>query len=315
MKVSIIVPIYNVSGYIEKCMQSLVSQTYRDFEVVLVDDCGKDDSVDKAVAILKKSSLAYKLLHHEFNRGLSAARNTGLSEAQGEYIYFLDSDDYISNDCLKLLVETADRNKVQMVVGGVQAIGNPGAISFLGKHKELYKCNKDVFNAYISADFYVMAWNKLIRRDFLLDNHIDFVEGLIHEDNPWSFELACTIDSMAIVSDVTYYYLIRENSLQTDKNFNRHFGSYKNILRELAHIALQTGAFEFPSFLPWYEKQKALFFGQTVQNASKRKQKDIYSLIRNILPVKRLSKDCCHYLFPSFIGFYLYKRFYSYHLC
>lgn len=315
MKVSIIVPIYNVSEYIGKCMQSIASQTYRDFEVILVDDCGADDSVEKAVSVLQKSGLSYKLLHHDFNRGLSAARNTGMAKAEGEYVYFLDSDDSISPDCLKLLVEAADCKKVQMVVGGVRPIGNSQTVPLLGKHRDYYKGNEEIFDAYISSEFYVMAWNKLVRRDFLSNHHIEFVDGLVHEDIPWSFEVASKLDSIAIVNKETYNYLIRENSLQTDKNFNRHFGAYKIILRELAHIAEQTGKYSAPSFLPWYEKQKALFFAQTLQKASKRKQKDIYKLIRNILPVYKFSKKYCHYLFPAFIGFNLYKKFFGYHLC
>ena len=94
MKVSIIIPVYNVDSYIETCLQSVFNQTYQNIEVIIVDDCGTDHSMEivEKVVSTYKGTFSIKILHHNLNSGLSAARNTGIKNATGEYIYFLDSD-------------------------------------------------------------------------------------------------------------------------------------------------------------------------------------------------------------------------------
>lgn len=101
--ISIIVPIYNVKDYVKDCIDSIQNQTYKDYEVILVDDCGRDDSVAIAENMLKEGHVNYLILHHDHNRGLSAARNTGFAKAKGEYVLFVDSDDTLSLDCLENL--------------------------------------------------------------------------------------------------------------------------------------------------------------------------------------------------------------------
>ena len=97
MKVSLIIPIYNVSRYLVRCLDSVISQTFRNIECILVDDCGADNSVNIAEDYIKgyQGPVVFKLIHHKYNRGLSAARNTGIDAACGDYLYFMDSDDAI----------------------------------------------------------------------------------------------------------------------------------------------------------------------------------------------------------------------------
>ena len=104
-KVSIIVPVYNVSQYIVKCLDSIYGQTYNNIELILVDDCGSDDSMTIVHDYLASHvSIDAHIISHKKNRGLSAARNSGMEKASGEYVYFLDSDDYITLDCIEALV-------------------------------------------------------------------------------------------------------------------------------------------------------------------------------------------------------------------
>lgn len=110
MKVSIIIPVYNVSKYIERCLKSVLGQTWKDLEIILVDDCTPDDSMDIVRGILETSSRSdiVTILKHEKNRGLSAARNTGIRQATGNYLYFLDSDDYLPANGIELLADAGD---------------------------------------------------------------------------------------------------------------------------------------------------------------------------------------------------------------
>lgn len=117
-KVSIIVPVYNVSQYITKCLDSIYEQTYQNIELILVDDCGSDDSMIIVHGYLTSHvSIEAHIISHQKNRGLSAARNSGIEKASGEYIYFLDSDDYITPDCIEALVKPLYHKKYDVVVG------------------------------------------------------------------------------------------------------------------------------------------------------------------------------------------------------
>lgn len=122
MKISIIIPVYNVAQYIEECLNSVIAQTYMgDMECLIVDDCGTDDSIAIAKRIIQdyQGNIKFQILYHEHNRGLSAARNTGIEASTGDYLYFLDSDDSIIPECLELMVEILEKYpKAEIVQAG-----------------------------------------------------------------------------------------------------------------------------------------------------------------------------------------------------
>ena len=120
LKVSIVIPVYRVSAYVERCLCSVMNQTYSVYECIIVDDSTDDDSIEKCERMLSsyKGAIRFVILHHEKNRGLSAARNTGLKAATGEYIFFLDSDDELPSDCIATLTEPVLANpSIEMVQG------------------------------------------------------------------------------------------------------------------------------------------------------------------------------------------------------
>lgn len=226
MLVSIIIPIYNVAPYVEKCLRSVMAQTYRKLEVIIVDDCGTDNSMEIVGELLaenENSDMLFKILHHEKNRGLSAARNTGMQAATGDYIYFLDSDDQIAPYCLELMVERAKKYpKCQMVFAGAHVPN--------GKHRWLdykhkfylpeYSDNRDGLQKSMLKRYVLgmTAWNKLISRDFIVKHGLQFSEGLIHEDELWNFQIASYIQTACFIRQNTYLYNIRENSIVTAVN-------------------------------------------------------------------------------------------------
>ena len=229
MKVTIIVPIYNVSAYIERCWESLVKQTYKDLEILFIDDCGTDDSVEKLQKLIDIHPGIYcKILHHDHNRGLSAARNTGLMAATGDYVYFLDSDDDITEDCIERLVAPVMNDDVDIVVGNYRVVGGE-AHSPLLLGSGLLSSSKDVLASYAAGKWYVMAWNKLCRRDFLIDNNLFFREGLIHEDVLWTFQVACKAQSLYVCNDVTYNYNVRGASIMTSMSIERDLRVYLDV--------------------------------------------------------------------------------------
>ena len=306
--VSIIIPIYNVEQYITACLRSVGVQTYMDYEVILVDDCGTDGSMKIASDYVNfnLNGKRWRIIRHEKNRGLSAARNTGTAVAEGKYVYYLDSDDTITPDCLEKLVAEAERTMAEMVAGGVKVVGDDKWIPKI-KQKDLLT-GDDCFRAYLQGKYYMMAWNKLIRRDFLERNGISFVEGLIHEDCAWSFTVACLASKIAFVHDETYKYLVRGNSIQTGKDFTKHFNAYCTLLRYYADEAVKYGKADDSEFRWWYERQKALHFKQAMTSGTIAQQKELYSIIRRTLPQGIWTKQNVHYLLPSWLGIMAYRK-------
>ena len=128
MKVSIIIPIYNVSQYIKRCIDSVISQTYQNIECILVDDYSPDNSIHLAEEIINsyKGAIDFRIIHHTQNEGLSSARNSGTNVATGDYLYYLDSDDEITPGCIEKLLALVEKYpNVEMVQGNMQTIPSP----------------------------------------------------------------------------------------------------------------------------------------------------------------------------------------------
>lgn len=334
-KISVIIPVYNVAEYIKDCIQSLLAQTFRDFEIILVDDSGTDNSVEIAEKILEQNafantgkigteeSLYYTVLKHDHNRGLSAARNTGLAAAKGEYVYFLDSDDYTTPDCLEKLYSQAIATNADITIGGYKTIGGDSCWLPKLNGKENVICNTTdetlaTLHAYLSGEYYVMAWNKLCKKSFLIDNNINFIEGLVHEDEPWTFACALKAKTIALGQEETYVYRVRENSLQTGKNFAKHFKSYVEILKAISYTAeddFMSKVIADPIFAAWYERRKALYFSETCEKGTKAQQAELYHVIRQCSPQPHWTKSDFHYYMPECIGIIAYRKFHKYKLC
>lgn len=213
MKISIIVPVYNVEQYIKECFDSIAAQTYKgDIECIFVDDCGQDDSV----AVLEKlitdyyGAIKFSIVHHEHNKGLSGARNTGIRHAQGDYLYFIDSDDSITSDCIEKLAALAEKYPHLDIVQG----STKSKLEWLQLANKRFPEFSDNFKwirrtMLLRFSIPMTAWNKLVRKDMAVKNGLYFEEGLIHEDEVWNFMLAKYVHSIAFCCDITYIY--REN--------------------------------------------------------------------------------------------------------
>lgn len=217
---SIIIPIYNVAPYIEMCIRSVIEQTTTEsIECILVDDCGTDNSVEIAENLLAnyQGNIQFHLVHHEHNRGLSAARNTGVEKSCGEWLYFLDSDDSIIPVCIELMLDKANKYPQSEIVF---AGANATAKNFLwmdNSKKNLPEYSEDPNWLQLSMlkRLYLgmAAWNKLISRHFFYDNKLFFIEGLILEDEVWNMQVARCLKSASFLTINTYNYTCREDSI------------------------------------------------------------------------------------------------------
>ena len=174
MKISIIVPVYNVEPYIEDCLKSVAAQTYNgEIECIIVNDCTPDDSC----AVIERfingydGAIDFKLLHHTVNRGLSAARNTGIDAATGDYIYFLDSDDEIMPECIEVLAEPLKNKKYDFVIGDYITTFSQNIAPLLQEDGELLG-SEEIRKSYFANKWYSMAVNKLCNINFIREQHL-----------------------------------------------------------------------------------------------------------------------------------------------
>lgn len=220
-RISVIVPVFNVEKYIEKCVYSIINQTYKNLEILLIDDGSTDDSGNICDSLVKLDKRI--IVIHKKNGGLSDARNCGLDNATGEYISFVDSDDYIHEEynqkLFSVLVEN-DADIVQCMYQKVDELGNE-LIKYNYNGSVIVKDRNSALNGLYygeDADYYTVVWNKLYRAKVI--KNIRFPIGKIHEDVFTTYLFFYNCNKVAFIKEPMYYYLQRADSIMGSK-FNR----------------------------------------------------------------------------------------------
>jgi glycosyltransferase involved in cell wall biosynthesis len=203
VKVSIIVPVYNVEDYLDKCLNSLVHQSLGDIQIIIVNDGSRDNSC--AIIENYKAKYEKKITYIEkTNGGLSDARNTGLKYAIGEYIGCIDGDDYADVTMFEKMYKKAKEGDYDLVECDYYHVYDKKKIPKIGKIYE----SQDIM-----AMARVSAWNKIIKREILEDNKIIYPIGLQYEDLEYFYKVIPYINKIGFVKEPLYYYLQRENSI------------------------------------------------------------------------------------------------------
>ena len=269
ISVSIIIPVYNVESYIEKCLQSVMSQTYQgDMECILVDDCGSDNSIKIAEETIAQYTgpISFSIIHHNVNKGLPAARNTGIKHAKGGWLFFMDSDDYISDSCIEKMIAWVEQDSsIQMVIGNTLPV--PSTEMNLRHHDLKYRNlpEKYMDNASIRKKFYDLqsslpyyAWNKLINYDFLIRNNLFFREGLIcNEDVHWTYFVYRKLEFVAFLGDYTYIHVSNPGSIMHTMIERKNADCWAIVIDDFLN-SLDADYFHiqfnycFRYFRPWY---------------------------------------------------------------
>lgn len=226
-KISIIVPVYNVEGYLNNCIDSILNQTFKDFELILVNDGSTDNSL-KICKYYKNIDNRICIINKE-NGGLSSARNAGLDIAKGEYIGFVDSDDYIHPQMYELLYNQIMKNDADISMCEFKRVSEFKKMELsdkviLNQEVEILNNEEAVFKlGEKRAVTYVVAWNKLYVKS--LFNSIRFKEGIIHEDEYIIHRLLYQINKLVYIRKELYFYLQREGSIM-DKSLNINSSDY-----------------------------------------------------------------------------------------
>ena len=207
MLVSIIIPVYRSKKYIEKCVRSVFDQTYKDLEIIIVEDCGKDGSIDIIKRVLIECpSVASKVrfIYHDFNQGCAAARRDGMKEATGKYILQVDSDDYIAPTMVEKMVAKAQEDDADMVVCNYYyTYPNRRTLVEIIRPNDNIEFASKVLQGYIHAG----AWNKMMRRSILKEHDIYPVAGINMGDDMTILMLALFfMNKISYVDDALYFY-------------------------------------------------------------------------------------------------------------
>lgn len=218
VSISIIIPVYNVEQYVRRCVESIMTQDTANatLECIIIDDCSPDKSMSIVQTLVSEyhGAIRFEILKHNVNRGLSAARNNGIMHANGDFVLFVDSDDYLMPGSIQYFLDNLSLYPdVDMMMGNVKECKSGN--SFINDIQEpLLIDDPDIFfSRVLHHQLYLYAWNKLIKRQLLIDNDIFFVEGILYEDQCWSYQLFSQISSVLLLPHLTYVYEHNQNSI------------------------------------------------------------------------------------------------------
>lgn len=287
---------YQVEQYLAMCLKSITDQTMTDgVECILVDDCGSDRSLFIAKDFIEhyQGNVLFRIVEREKNGGLSAARNSGIDVASGEYVYFLDSDDEITPNCLEIMWSLVEKyGKVNLVQGAFfEDEKYANSISNI-KFPEFCTCQAEIktFLLQYLGDI-VGAQSRLINLSFLKEHHLYFEEGIIHEDNLWTFFLSKYVRTMAYCDVCTYYHRYNPNSITGNVNIIKETIAYKYII--------QTCSQSIDPFLPGIQKEWLLNNLITVINSKYYvKDADLKEMLSNF-------KSTCSFTEKQLLSLYL----------
>ena len=231
--ISVIVPVYKVEKYLDKCVSSIVNQTYKNLEIILVDDGSPDNCPAMCDAWAEKDN-RIRVIHKQ-NGGLSDARNAGMKIASGEFIGFVDSDDWIVSDMYQHLYEIMTDDRSDIAVCGALMVWEDGRTQKLTRDGSCVLNREDAMRAIIEESWLKQpVWNKLYRTEKIRD--ITFPVGKYHEDVFWSYRAVGMADRVSVSDKVGYYYLQRDGSIMDERYSPKRLDAVDAKVQRCAYI-------------------------------------------------------------------------------
>lgn len=270
--VSIIIPCYNVENYIDICIESVLKQDYENWECIVINDGSTDKTAEKLNNYVAKDSRIR--FYSQENLGLSVTRNKGIDYATGDFLYFLDSDDWLSENAIRYLIETYQDNDI--ITGITVCAGfsgnnfkknsqlqhpTEGAITFENENFEILKRTME-------SGLSPVAQNRLYKKKFIQDNKLSFKPGILHEDELWFFETMLHARKVKFINHETYFYRIDNQDSITKNVGDRNLESYLQVMEEI--IQKYSGTTQFCNISNWYGVYiKKIFLDFAIREKSK----------------------------------------------
>ena len=281
--ISVIVPIYKVEKYLRRCIDSILNQTYENLEVILVDDGSPDNCPSICDDYAKKDSRVVVL--HKENGGLSDARNAGMEIAQGEYISFVDSDDYISKEMLFDLYDNLIKSQSEISSCGVKWVKEDGSLlnTDVVDEDKIFNTEEAMWQLLNSRCIKAHVWNKLYKKE--IAKSVLFEKGKYHEDIQWAYQIIAKTKKVSVINSAYYYYVQRANSITTNQ--------YSEKRLDGLYFDKKRCEFIKENFPKLYKNSLRIFLESCMhhtQIALKGKSKSAVEKIKDIMKIK-LPKD------------------------
>lgn len=284
--VSVIVPVYNVNRYIEESIESICKQEFKGYEVIVINDGTKDNSIELAKKILEKYKVDYKIVNKE-NGGLPSARNVGIKVASGKYVCFIDSDDIISNNHLQNLYSLCEKEQLEASYALFQLTyedNRAGCPSYENEPKVIER--NELLHGFLLRKYRIHCCTLMIRREYLEKENIYFDEKLRYgEDIDFMWRLFPTLKAVGCTGNKTYMYLQRTNSLMSSQNVDR-----VKILLDVFGKTVETQKNNYPDDMDIWEilfGKAALAFYRTFAESSE------YGLFKQLLDETNYKRNIC----------------------
>ena len=224
--ISVVVPVYNVEKYITKCLESIIRQSYKDFELLLVNDGSTDKSVEIINECLLNSNLNWKLINKE-NGGLASARNTGIKEAKGDYVSFIDADDCVSDDFLYNLINAIEKDDYDFSFCAFQYIKDQSLTQDKNENTQIFD-RDTLLLSFLKRNISFVVPSMFFKKNFLIENNLFFDEDIkFSEDQPFIWNVILHSNKTIYLYKKMYGYYIRENSIMTSSSYTKIENSYK----------------------------------------------------------------------------------------
>lgn len=233
--ISIVVPVYNVEKYIHECLESILNQSYKNIEVIIVNDGTLDNSIAKIEDLLKDKRTR---LISQVNQGLSAARNTGIKAALGEYISFIDSDDKVKSSFIETLYDKANETNADIVRGSFRNFDGNIPEGWITDFNISPSRGTEALRYFLNNNVSFVVWSSLYRTTFLRENRLEFTEGILLEDGDFTTRSYINANVVATSDAPNYYYRVRPGSILTSNNAQRMSQSESKVIQ---------------NFINWYE--------------------------------------------------------------
>ena len=224
-QITVGMPVWGVENYIRRCIESILNQDFEDLEVIVVDDCSPDKSMNivEGIKASHPKGDRIRIIRQPHNMGCWAARNTILENSSGKYILFIDSDDYLAEGAIRKLFQKAEETNAEATYGSTMPVDEKGtiidnsgidgirlpSITLMGEDKLAYYANSSIHRRKLNN----FIWNILIRKDFLEKHQLKFRKTKFWDDVLFNADMQPLIQSATFISDITYMYVIRANSL------------------------------------------------------------------------------------------------------
>ena len=271
-KFSIIVPVYNVESYLAKCLDSILCQSYKDYEIIAIND----GSTDNSSKILKEYVDKYDniIVINQENQGLSQARNNGVKEAKGEYIIFVDSDDFIEKDLLKKINDSL-LNNPDLVRYQIREVSDK--LTDYNEESFTNLSGKDAFKKIVKYHYVENAWSYAIKKEYYLKNKFSFKKGLLHEDFGLIPLVIIKANIVNSIDYIGYNYVQRNNSIMNNSNYEK--------IRKKAFDVLE-------QYLDLINKDEDIYYKSFLANSTILKLKDLnkkdYKEFLNLLKTNKV---------------------------